>query len=584
MNDRMQALLLGCWTVLCLSCGPSADSDGKSARNTTASVVTTDSSPFFVDRAQALGVDFRTRNGQSGSFYFIEFAGSGAALFDYDSDGDLDLYLVQGQRLGPDGPITDGEDAWRDRLYRNDGSGEQRHFTDVTTQSGIVATGYGMGAATGDVDNDGDIDIYVTQYGVNQLWLNQGDGTFVDGTAQAGVGDEGWGTSAAFFDYDHDGDLDLAVTNYVIYSFANHRPCGDDTGRRDYCGPASYSPQADKLYRNRGDGTFEDVTAAAGLLDAYGPGLGVVTADFNRDGWVDLYIANDLAPNQLWVNQQDGTFRDEALFAGAAVNMEGLVEASMGIDAGDVDNDGDADLFMTHLNGETNTLYVNDGTGHFTDNTVAGGLAASSIAYTGFGTAMLDFDNDGWLDIMVANGAVYAIDALARKGDPYPYHQANQLFHNRGNGQFADVSARGGEGITASEISRGLAVGDINNDGLVDVVITNAEGPVRILINQSNQGHHWLGLRIVGGASQRDMLGALVTAVLSDGRRLQRRVRSDASYLSANDPRTLFGLADAEAVELVVVQWPDGSHEQFTGLSIDRYHRLVQGTGERVAD
>ena len=543
--------------------------------------------PLFVDASEETGLEFQHVYGGNGSYYFPEIVGPGAALFDSDNDGDLDVYIVQGGSIGApaDAPKP------RDRLFRNDlevqPDGRPRlRFSDVTAESGLDATGYGMGVAAGDFDNDGWTDLYVTNFGPNQLWRNNGDGTFADVTATAGQGldDPRWSTSAAFLDFDRDGWLDLFVTNYVDFRLSNHRTCTARTGRPGYCGPSSYEGEPDRLLHNRGDGTFEDVSASAGILTGYGSGLGVVTADFDGDGWIDVYVANDQRPNFLWLNRGDGTFEEAAMLAGVAVNMQGKNESSMGVDAGDLDNDGDDDLFLTHLKGETNTLYLNLGDGMFEDRTNLTRVGAPSRPYTGFGAALLDYDNDGWLDIIAANGAVSAVEALAAAGDPFPFHQTNQLFHNLGGGRFEDVSARAGEAFARSEVSRGTAVGDVDNDGDPDVLVLNNNGPARLMLNQVGQAQSWLGLRLVGEPGRRDMLGASVEVVLPTGERLYRRARADASYLSANDPRVLIGLGDGSRADRVRVRWPSGRVEEWTALEPRRYSTLVEGSGTAVPE
>ena len=545
--------------------------------------------PLFKDVAAEAGLDFTHWNGMSGEYYFPEMTGQGAALLDYDNDGDLDVYLVQGALLGPGKKRADAlfpyEGLWppSDRLYRNDlNAAGKLKFTDVTAASGLakIATGYGMGVATGDVDNDGFTDLYVTNYGANQLLKNQGDGTFRDVTKAAGVGDPAWSTSASFFDFDRDGWLDLFVTNYVVFDVDRNPECFAPSSRRDYCGPSAFPGVADRLWRNRGDGTFEDVSVRARVAAEKGAGLGVVAADFDGDGWQDLYVANDGEANHLWLNQGDGTFRDEALLAGVAVNREGEPEASMGVSAADFDGDGDDDLFMTHLMSETNTLYVNDG-GLFEDRTLETGLAAGSLAFTSFGTAWLDVDNDGWLDLMIANGAVKVLEVLAAKGDVYPLDQPNQLLINAGGRRFEDATARAGEAFQVAEVSRGAAFGDLDNDGDVDVVLCNNNGPARLLRNEVGQEKAWLGLRLVGGKTGRDMLGARVEVKRAGNPALWRRVRTDGSYCSANDPRVVFGLGGGAKVEVVRVHWPDGTVENWPAPELGRYTTLRQGTAPK---
>ena len=448
------------------------------------------------------------------------------------------------------------------------------HFTNVTEQSGIAAAGYGMGVAAGDFDNDGFSDLYLTNFGRNQLLHNNGDGTFTDVTAKSGTAVTGWSVSAAFVDYDRDGWLDLYVGSYLQYTVEGATPCFSPSGARDYCTPNTYRPLPGRLFHNNRDGTFADVTAKSRIASEFGPALGITAADFNGDGWIDLYVANDSQPNQLWINQQDGTFRNTALLAGVAVTQEGKAEASMGVDAGDFDNDGDEDLFVTEQTGEGHNLYVNDGTGSFADRSARSGLAAASLGYTGFGTAWIDYDNDGWLDLLTVNGAVQTIQALAQARDPFPLHQRKQLFHNLGNGAFADVTAGAGRAFESSEVGRGAAFGDIDNDGDTDVVVANNNGAVRLLINTVGNRKHWIGLRLVAG--RRDALGARVAIVRKTGPALWRRARADGSYASANDPRVLVGLGESIEAPTVRVTWPDGRTDEWNGVAIDRYTTLTE--------
>ena len=544
---------------------------------------------WFTERAQAVGLDFVHFNGMSGEFYFEEMVGSGVALLDFDNDGDLDVYFPQGQMLGADKTLADAVFAPRmplplsDRLYRNDlevradGSRTLR-FTDVTEGSGLDVRTYGMGVATGDIDNDGWVDLYRTRLGPDQMFRNNGDGTFTDVSLRAGTNQSGWGISATFVDIDRDGWLDLYVGNYVDPENAGE--CFDVRGAVGYCGPRRFTPVPDRLYRNRGDGSFIDVTAEAQVAREYGPAMGVVATDVDADGWVDLYVANDLQENQLWLNQQDGTFRNGALLAGVALSLEGAVEAGMGVDAGDFDADGDNDLFVTHLSLQTNTLYVNDGTGLFEDRSTMSGLGAPSLPATGFGTLFFDFDNDGWLDILAVNGAVSAIAALAATEDPYPLHEPNQLFRNLGDGRFDEVTDRAGTVFELSEVSRGAAFGDLDNDGDTDVVVTNNAGPARLLLNQIGNRNRWLGLRLVSGNPPRDMLGARVGVFRSDGPPLWRRARTDGSYASAHDPRVLVGLGDAVTALRARVVWPSGRIEEWTNLEVDQWLTLTEGAGQ----
>ena len=560
--------------------------------------------PWFSETASDTGLDFVHFNGMTGQFYQPEVMAPGVGLFDYDNDGDLDVYLVQGQTLGePSGAAPDGRELG-DRLYRNDlrndlnpndSTGGSLRFTDVTTESEIVTRGYGMGVATGDIDNDGDVDLYLTGVGRNQMFRNDGDGTFTDVSQASGTDDPvSWSVSAGFVDYDRDGWLDLFVGNYLQFDLANRIACVGVSGLADYCRPSAYRPQPNRLYRNQGDGRFVDGTIASGIARDFGPALGVSAADFNADGWPDLFVANDEQENQLWINLQDGTFENSALMAGAALGPAGERKADMGVDAADFDADGDEDLFVTELTGQGSTLYVNDGTGLFEEQSTRAGIRGPSLPYTGFGTGWLDFDNDGWLDLLAVNGYVHRQPAtVATADDPFPFGQRNQLFRNIG-GRFEDVTDLAGPVFDLVEASRGAAFGDIDNDGDTDVVIGNGAGPVRLLLNQIGDRHHWIGLRLIGSATDsassagveptpsRDMLGTRVEIVRDDGTALWRRVRTDGSYASANDPRVLVGLGSSADAPQIRVVWPDGQLEQWSGLPVDRYTTLTAGTGEPI--
>jgi hypothetical protein len=547
------------------------------------------SSAIFKEVAEQVGLGFQHYNGMTGKFYLPEITGSGAALFDFDSDGDLDVFVVQGNVLEPNTRAGSTQFPWRGtesprgRLFRNDlvvakDGSRILKFTDVTEKSGIVADGYGMGAAVGDINNDGWPDLYLTNLGHNQMYLNKGDGTFVDVTKKTGTDDPRWSTSASFFDYDRDGWLDLMVLNYADFSVSNSPNCYAATTARDYCTPKVFRAPGNRLFHNKGDGTFEDVTVSAGVDKEFGHGLGVVTADFDGDRWIDIYVANDGDPNQLWINQKNGTFKNEALLAGAAVNRDGQAEAGMGVDAGDFDGNGTDDIFVTHLMDQTNTLYTNLGKALFEDRTREAGLGMPGTRFTGFGTLFFDYDNDGWLDLLIANGAVQLLPDLMRKGDPFPLGQPNQLFHNDGKSRFIETSDRAGHAFQLFEVSRGAAFGDIDNDGDTDVLITNNNGPARLLINQVGNRNHWLGLRLTGKDKGRDMLGAQVEIVVSKSQTLWRRARTDGGYLVANDPRVLVGLGSAVRVEAVRVHWPGGAVDEWKDPRVDQYTTLKEGT------
>ena len=539
---------------------------------------------WFVERAQDAGLDFVHVNGMSGEFYFPENMSPGVGMLDYDNDGDLDVYLVQGQMLGP---VNTTSQTLRGRLFRNDltvlpNGTRTLRFTDVTDQAGIDARDYGIGVATGDIDNDGCADLYLTNFGSNRMFHNLCNGTFADVSERSGTGDPGFSVSASFVDFDRDGWLDLYVANYLDYSIATNKPCSRLAGERDYCPPVAYRAQPDRLYRNQRNGTFADVTAKALSGGVVAPALGLSTADFNGDGWIDIYVTNDNRENLLWINQRDGTLRNTALLAGVALPASGKAEASMGVDAGDFDNDGDEDLFMTELTGEGHNLFVNDGSGFFEDQSLRSGLGPGSLPYTGFGTAWLDFDNDGRLDIMTVNGTISAIEALRRANDPLPYRQRKQLFRNLGDGRFDDVTDAAGAAFHVSEMGRGAAFGDLDNDGDVDVVVANDAGRTRLLVNQTGNGRHWLGLRL--GGTRRDMVGARVSVSRKDGSAIWRRARADGSYASANDPRVLAGLGDSIEAPIVRVLWPSGRAEEWTAVPIDRYTTLTEGTGRGAAN
>ncbi len=541
---------------------------------------------WFIDATASTGLDFVHFNGMTGEFYYPEVIAPGVALFDYDNDGDLDVFLITGTevRFGqtalPSSIVPAAhaagcfETTWRSvRMERH-----VVRFTDVTEVSGIKTTGYGMGVAVGDYNNDGCPDLYVTALGRNQLFRNDCHGRFTDVSRQSGVDDVGWSVSAAFLDFDRDGWLDLYVGHYLNWDVGTNTPCFGMSGKRAYCAPRVYRAQPSRLYHNNRDGTFTDVTRAAGMATQFGPALGVTTADFNGDGWIDLYVANDGDANQLWINQHNGTFKNTALLAGVALNPRGKAKAGMGVDAGDIDDDGDEDLVVANLTGEGLDLYINDGSGVFENQSARSGLGAVSLPYTGFGTAWFDLDNDGALDLLIVNGAVQIIDSPTLKDDPFPLRQRRQLFHNLGGVRFEDATARAGPVFEMLEVGRGAAFGDIDNDGDTDVLIGNNNGAPTLLLNQIGNRNHWLGLRLRGKDAPRDMLGARVAISRAGRPALWRRARADGSYASANDPRVLVGLGGSSGPVLVRVVWPDGTTEEWKDIAFDRYTTLVEGT------
>jgi hypothetical protein len=540
---------------------------------------TTASEPWFVETAAESGLDFQHFNGMSGERYYLEVMGPGGALLDYDQDGDLDLYLTQGHMLGPGKTLADAtlppKGPLSHRLYRNDlGTGADGRaairFRDVTASIGIAADGYGMGVAAGDYDNDGFVDLYVCNYGPNQLWRNNGNGTFSDRTRESGTGEDRWSVSASFVDVDQDGWLDLLVVNYLDYSPERDKLCLSERGEPDYCHPLHYPPLPSRLFRNRRDGTFEDISASSGIAARASNGLGVVASDLDADGRVDLFVANDTMANHLWLNRGDGTFAEEAMAAGCALSGDGRPEASMGVDAGDVDGDGDEDLFTTNFRNEKNTLYLNAGRGVFHDASVGSGLADASWVETSFGTAFFDYDNDGWLDLLVANGAVALPPEVDLAARPYPLDEPDQLFHNRGDGTFEDVTARAGEALALSEVGRAVLFGDVDNDGDTDAVVLNNSGPARLLLNQVGAARPWLGLRLLESGGARDAHATRVVVDAGDAPRW-RRVRVDGSYAASNDARVLVGLGTAVASAPARVFWQGGPAEKWESLRAGWY-------------
>jgi hypothetical protein len=535
----------------------------------------------FTDATAAAGLDFVHFNGATGELYFSEMMGAGAALLDYDRDGDLDLYLVQGAMLVSGQDLAEATNAPRgepiDRLYRNDlvrvpGGALEARLVDVTTGAGLREAGYGMGVAVGDVDNDGWSDLYVLDLGPNQLWRNRGDGTFEEAGAAAGVADRHWGVSAAFADLDRDGWLDLYVANYVDYSLATHKECTSPLGLHDYCGPLAFEPQPDALYRNRGDGTFENVSGRSGIAARVHGALGVVAFDANGDEWPDLYVANDQVPNTLWVNAGDGTFVDDSLLSGTSVSEAGAPEASMGVVAGDLDGDGDEDLFMSHITREGNTLYTNDGGGVFGEAKSESGLGMASWPFTGFGIGASDFDRDGRLDLFVANGAVNQQEELVARGDPLPLAQANLVLHNVGGGRWSDVTGTAGEALASRAVGRGLAQGDVDLDGDEDLVVGNNAGPAVLLRNDSPPGGGWLAASALTGPGGRFALGTRLR-LTGTGSSLRRRVATDGSYASSSSPEAVFGLGTRAAPLALRADWPVGGASRWEGVPADR--RLV---------
>ncbi len=492
----------------------------------------------------------------------------GVGLIDFDQDGWMDVVCIDGGSLDPHHPAPPNH-----RLYRNLGHWK---FADVTEAAGLrCPDGYGMGCAIGDFDGDGWPDLYITQWGGNRLYRNNRNGTFTDVTSQAGVAVHSWSTSAAFIDYDGDGRLDLAVVNYIRWTPEREMPCFSAGGQRDYCSPLNYSaPAPMTLFHNRGDGTFADSTEKAGLTQAYGNGFGIATGDFDHDGRLDMYIANDATPNQLWMNRGQGKFVDEALLRGCALNSVGVPRAGMGVVASDLFENGWLDLYVTHLVGEGNGLFVNQ-SGNFMDGITPDGPMAGSLSYTGFGVAFGDFDNDGIPDLYVANGRVRLGGKVWSTLDAYA--EPNTLRRGLGDGKFTEIQPQGGTEPPLIGTSRGLVVGDLDNDGRLDLIVINRDGPADMLRNNTPSDRSWIGFDI-RDRNHREARNAVVR-IQAGGRQQWQQFQPNQGYCSSQDPRLHFGLGTAVTVEQVWVRWPDGTSEEFGPQIPGAYRVLQQGSG-----
>jgi hypothetical protein len=519
----------------------------------------------FADVTDEAGIRFRHHHGGSGEKHLVETMAGGGGLWDYDGDGDLDIYFLNGAPL----PGYDGPRPLENALYRNEGG----RFTEVTVEAGLLEPSYSLGSIAGDYDNDGDLDLFITSFGTNHLYRNNGDGTFTEVSETAGITAAGLWASAAFFDIEGDGDLDLYVTNYTEYSLENPVYCGNKAlGLRTYCHPDNYQGAPDVLYRNEGDGTFEDVTREAGVEVAAGRGLGVIATDYDEDGDPDVYVANDSEMNFLFKNLGGGRFEETALAAGVGFDEEGRAEGSMGVDAADYDGDGKLDLFVTNYEAESNTLYRNLGDGTFADTTYRAGLALPSLSWVGFGTNFFDMDNDADQDLFVANGHIMDQAFLS---DTTTYPQRKQVYENEG-GRFKDVSSGAGEVFEEPQVGRGTAFGDWDDDGDPDVLVLNNDDVPNLLRNETENGNHWTLLRIVGRRSNRDGIGAFIR-IETGGKAQVDELRSGTSYLAQNDLRLHFGLGATERIDRIEIRWPSGSIETFADLPVDRRLLITEG-------
>jgi enediyne biosynthesis protein E4 len=553
---------------------------------------TSSSKPLpFEDVAKQTGLDFWHFSGATGAFLLPELMGSGGALIDYDNDGDMDVFLIQGSPAYPQGtPLVPIPRGWKpgNRLFRNNLRETGRlSFTDVTASSGLGTADKGMGVAAGDYDNDGYTDLYVTNYGHNMLFHNNGNGTFTDVTATAGVASSGWSSSAAFIDYDKDGLLDLVVVHYLdFYS----RPCYTPQGSPNYCGPQPFKGTISEVYHNLGNGRFKNVTEEVGMSAKPGPGLGILTGTFGPSGYPDFLIADDGAANHLWINQcrspqskqTDRVFHEEGLARGLAYASDGKPRAGMGIAAGDVYGDGGEALVITNIPTEAFTMFMRQPNGDFIDATEQSGLAHISLPYTGFGVGLIDIGNRGLLDLFTANGAVNV--TMAPAGDKFPYKEKKLLLKNLGKGKgFEDITGSAGPVFQIPEVSRAAIFGDVNNDGGIDILVTNNNGPARLLLNTAPDRGHWLMVHLEGTKTNRSAYGSVVELVRKDGTLLKRWVRGDGSYLAANDPRVHFGLGKDTAVDRIDVHWLAGECESWKQTAVDRIVNLKEGRGQPCA-
>ncbi len=526
----------------------------------------------FTDVTEAAGLQFRHVDGRSGKRYFLETVGSGTAFFDYDADGLIDIYFVNGADLpGFNSPVPP-----MNRLYRNNGEGT---FTDVTEQTGIGDTGYGAGCAVADYDNDGNLDLYVTNFGANVLYRNNGDSTFTDVTQHAGVGDSRWSLGCAFADYDNDGFVDLYVTNYINFHFETHTNC-TRKGVATYCPPESFEGAPDTLYRNNGDGTFTDVTTITGVYNEDGKGMGVVFGDYDNDGDADCYIGNDAGENFLYQNSGDGTFTNVGWMAGVEADENGNVQGTMGVDFGDYDNDGLLDLIALNYQQQPNALYRNDNGNFFTDVSFVAGIA-DSVPYVGWGVDFFDVDNDGDKDLLIANGHLQ--DTVEKYDDTTTYPQRNHLLINNGHGHFANESVKAGGGLQSLKVSRGIATADYDHDGDLDVLICNANDTPQLLRNDGRNQGNWILIRTVGTRSNRAGIGTRIEIHTDDLTQIDE-VRGGSGYLSQNDLRLHFGIGTHKRIDQIEARWPSGIVDILQDIAPNQIITIVEGSHSQQRD
>jgi len=528
--------------------------------------------PLFEEVASATsGISWRHVNGRSPEYYLPETTGAGCAFLDYDNDGWMDIYLINSGKCDFFAPVP----PLRNALYHNNRDGT---FTDVTEKAGVMGGGYGMGVAVGDYDADGWPDLYVTQYGRSLLYHNNGNGTFADVTDKAGVAAPGWASSAVWFDYDNDGRLDLFVCRFVGYDKSKNKFCGDEkTGERFYCIPRVYMPGASWLFHNNGDGTFTDVSAESGIAKSLGKAWGVVATDVNNDGWMDLFVANDTVANFLFVNTHHGKFEEKALEAGVAYSQSGRERSGMGVDSADFDQDGWQDLFVTNVDQEMYSIYRNNHDLAFEDMAGQMGLGRLTRLMSGWGVKFFDYDNDGNMDLFIANG--HPDDKIELHSSRVGYKEPLLLFRNTGR-TLENVSDAAGPAFAQSFAARGMAIGDFNNDGAVDVLVAINNGPPLLLKNVAAPENHWLGVRLIGKKSNPDAIGAKMTWQSGDLKRNRLKV-GGGSYLSSHDPREVLGIGASKKIDRLEIRWPPPSErvETFTDLPIDRYITIVEGSG-----